>query len=214
MHGLGRTPADWDGVRAQLARFGDVIAPCVPSDPKKALEVLDEVISPGSIVIGHSMGGVLAMRLAKTRPRPVSAVILTGCFFPPARNGRTLTAAVTDYAAHRISFLKASRIQRGQPANPGSVRPLASLLRLAVVPQGLDRALAEMSRAVLIVHARDDHHVPVDFAIAACARQPAWSLRILDHGGHHAHFREPGPWAAAATSWLEGASRGPASTSR
>jgi hypothetical protein len=100
LHGLGRTPADWNGVRAALAPFGDVTAPHVPSAPQKALEVLDDVMSPGSIVI-------------------------------------------------------------------------------------------------------DDHHVPVDFAIAARARQPAWSLRILDHGGHHAHLTEPALWGDTATSWLD-----------
>lgn len=202
LHGLGRTPADWNGVRAQLASFGDVVTPRVPNAPERALDVLDEVISPGSIVVGHSMGAILAMRLAKTRPRPLTAVILTGCFFAPARNGRTLTATVTDYAAHRIAFLRASRTQRAQPAGSGSLRPLVSLLRLAVVPNGPEHALTNVAPAVLVMHARDDHHVPIDFAIAACAREPAWSLRILDHGSHHAHLTEPGLWADTATSWL------------
>jgi pimeloyl-ACP methyl ester carboxylesterase len=182
-----------------------VMTPQVPAAPDRALEVLDDIITPGCIVVGHSMGGVLAMRLAKTRPRPLRAVILTGCFFAPGRNGRTLTATVTDYAAHRIAFVRASRTQRARPANTGSLRPLASLLRLAVIPDGLDRALSSVTPNVLIIHARDDHHVPVDFAIAAAARQPAWSLRILNRGGHQAHLTEPMLWADAAIPWLEAA---------
>jgi pimeloyl-ACP methyl ester carboxylesterase len=203
LHGLGRTPADWDDVRPALARFGNVVAPRIPSAPAQALEVIDAAITPGSIVVGHSIGAVLAMRLAKTRPRPLRAAILTGCFFAPARNGRTLTATTADYAAHRLAFLRASRLQRSRRADQSSVRPLASLLRLAIAPAGLDRALQSVTPAVLIVHARDDHHVPIDFAIAGVRRHAAWSLEVLDHGGHHAHVTQAKLWAAAVTAWLE-----------
>jgi pimeloyl-ACP methyl ester carboxylesterase len=203
LHGLGRTPADWDGVRPHLARYGDVVAPRIPSAPAQALEVIDAAVAPASIVVGHSMGAVLAMRLAKTRPRPLRAAILTGCFFAPARNGRTLAATAADYLAHRIAFLKASRVQRARPADRRALMPLASLLRLAIVPAGLDRALASVTSSVLVVHARDDHHVPIDFAIAACARHADWSLEVLQHGGHHAHVTGPHLWAAAVTSWLD-----------
>jgi pimeloyl-ACP methyl ester carboxylesterase len=203
LHGLGRTPADWDGVRPELARFGEVVAPRIPSAPTQALDVVDAAITPASIVVGHSMGAVLAMRLAKTRPRALRAAILTGCFFAPARNGRTLAATAADYAAHRLAFLRASRLQRTRRADQSTVRPLVSLLRLAIVPAGLDCALASVTPSVLIVHARDDHHVPIDFAIAASRRHTDWSLEVLGQGGHHAHVTEPHLWAAAVTSWLD-----------
>jgi pimeloyl-ACP methyl ester carboxylesterase len=202
LHGLGRTPADWDGVRADLSPFGTVVSPQLPSAPSQALELLDSTIAPGAIVVAHSMGTVLAMRLAKNRPRPLRAVILTGCFFPPARNGRTLGASVADYAAHRVAFVRASGGQRTQRAGRGSVRPLASLLRLALLPGGLEEALARVTPSVLIIHARDDHHVPVDYAIAAQRRRPDWTLEVLDHGGHHAHVTRPTAWSALATRWL------------
>jgi pimeloyl-ACP methyl ester carboxylesterase len=85
LHGLGRAPADWDGVRPELARFGDVVTPRIPSSPKRALDVIDAVITPASIVIGHSIGAGLAMRLAQERPVRLRAAILTGGFFAPAR---------------------------------------------------------------------------------------------------------------------------------
>jgi pimeloyl-ACP methyl ester carboxylesterase len=58
---------------------------------------------------------------------------------------------------------------------------------------------------VLVVHARDDHHVPVDFALAAVARHPGWEIRTLDRGGHHAHVTEPGLWSDTITPWLDSA---------
>jgi pimeloyl-ACP methyl ester carboxylesterase len=54
---------------------------------------------------------------------------------------------------------------------------------------------------VLVVHAVDDHHVPVDFALASAARN-GWDVRLLDVGGHHAHLRVPEAWAAAVEPWL------------
>jgi pimeloyl-ACP methyl ester carboxylesterase len=188
-------------VRADLSPFGRVVSPQLPRGPSPALELLDRTISPGAIVVAHSMGAVLVMRLAKSRPRPLRAVILTGCFFPPARNGRTLGASVADYAAHRVAFVRASR-QRTQRAGRGSVRPLALLLRLALLPGGLEEALAGVTPSVLIIHARDDHHVPVDYAIAAQRRRQDWNLEILDHGGHHAHVTHPAAWSPLATRWL------------
>ena len=45
------------------------------------------------------------------------------------------------------------------------------------------------------MHARDDHDVPVDFAIAAARRHLRWTLRLLQEGGHHAYVRAAAPWA-------------------
>jgi pimeloyl-ACP methyl ester carboxylesterase len=58
LHGLGRTPSDWDGVRSGLERFGPVHAPRLPRDPAAALAVAEAAVEPGAVVVGHSMGGV------------------------------------------------------------------------------------------------------------------------------------------------------------
>jgi pimeloyl-ACP methyl ester carboxylesterase len=55
---------------------------------------------------------------------------------------------------------------------------------------------------VLVIHARDDHHVPVDFALAALAAHPVWAAAILDRGGHHLHVEDPDGWLGAAIPWL------------
>ena len=199
LHGLGRTPADWDGVRSGLERFGPVRAPPLPRDPAPALAVASAVVEPGDVVIGHSMGGVLALQLARER-RP-RALILTSCFFPPARNGRSLGATVADYARHRVAFVRAAR--RGPSG--GSARALASLARLATQP---DRLRVELD-SVLVIHARDDHHVPIDFALAAASRED-WAVSVLECGGHHLHVDDPERWLAAAVPWLANAFRQPA----
>ncbi len=206
LHGLGRSPADWDGVRSGLQAFGTVRTPALPARPSDALAHADGVISAGDIVIGHSMGGVLALRLARERPRPLRMVILTGCFFGPARNGRALARTVGDYAAHRVAFARSAAWRGRNPGPRGdSARALGSLIRLAAQAARHDAVLA-VSPSVLVVHARDDHHVPIDFAVGAAARQPQWDVRILDQGGHHAHMDRPELWLAAVTPWLQASS--------
>lgn len=202
LHGLGRTPHDWDGVRPALAEFGEVLTPRIPDQPADALQIIDAAITPGSIVIGHSMGGVLAMRLAATRPRQLGGVVLTGCFFAPARNGRSTAATIADYGAHRLAFIKEARRQRAPSAPGGSVRPLVSLMRQTLLPTDLESALTRVTRSVLVVHANDDHHVPIDFAIAAARRHSAWDLRTFADGGHHAHVTRPELWSETVGRWL------------
>lgn len=203
LHGLGRTPSDWDGVRAGLEPFGTVRTPRLPRDVAGARQRVDDAVKAGDIVIGHSMGGVLALRLGRESPRPLRALILTGCFFPPARNGRSPLRTIGDYASHRLAFVRSldrSR-ERGEPRG-GSVGALTSLIRLAARPTGFDAALAAVGAPLLVVHARDDHHVPIDFALAA-ARSPEVAIRVLDRGGHHAHTQAPARWLGAVTPWLQ-----------
>jgi pimeloyl-ACP methyl ester carboxylesterase len=182
------------------------VTPSLPRNPRRAIEVVDAVVAPGAIVIGHSMGGVLALRLAHEHPRPLSALILTDCFFPPARNGRTTAATLRDYGAHRLAYLRALRSRSGAPLETGSrsggLSALGGLARLGVRRGKFDAAADSVAAPVLVVHARDDHHVPVDFALAATQRRRDWEIRVLDRGGHHAHVTQSGLWLDAVTPWL------------
>jgi pimeloyl-ACP methyl ester carboxylesterase len=56
---------------------------------------------------------------------------------------------------------------------------------------------------VLVLHAADDHYVPLDFALAAVARHPAWEIAVLDHGGHYPQVSYPTDWLAVVVPWLE-----------
>ena len=212
LHGLGRPASDWAAVRPALEAFGPVRCPDLPRDRASALAAARAAVAgPDPVaLVGHSMGAVIALRVAADRPDRVRAVVLAGCFFPPARNGRSLTASVAGYGRHRVAFVREARrgssVASGSPGGSGGRRAtggsLRSLVGLAVRPARFD-GLARAARApVLVVHAADDHHVPVDFALAAAARHPDWTIRVLAGGGHHAHVATPEAWVAAAAPWL------------
>jgi pimeloyl-ACP methyl ester carboxylesterase len=136
-------------------------------------------------------------------PPAITGVILTGCPFPVARNGRTAIATALDYAGHRVSFVRSLR-ERPRVDGPRRRSPagLAGVARVLARPGRFDALFGGIGVQVLVVHARDDHHVPVDFALAMVARTPGWEIRVLDAGGHHAHLRDPDAWLLAVEPWL------------
>jgi esterase len=190
-----------------LRRIGELTAPDRPRDPAAALAAVEAATPPGAIVIGHSIGGVLALRMQARAPRPLAALVLSDSFFPPARHGRGTIESARDYAAHRVAYLRGVRGRAGapSPASPrsGGLGALAGLVRLAVRRREFDAAAEAVGAPVLVVHARDDHHVPIAFAEAAVERHPGWRLAVLPSGGHHAHVTGPELWLAAVLPFLE-----------
>ena len=189
LHGLGRGRSDWDAVRPGLEACGRVSVPCLPRGSPPALD-----LAPDTVLIGHSLGGLLALRLAAGASQPPMGVVLTGCPFPVARNGRTRLGTALGYAGHRdrVRALAAANGRRSDgPAAGASPAGLPGIARVLTRPGRFDALAAAVAAPVLVVHARDDHHVPFNFALAAAARH-AWDVRLLDQGGHHAHLRTPG----------------------
>jgi pimeloyl-ACP methyl ester carboxylesterase len=204
LHGLGRGPSDWDAARGRLETHGPVTTPTLPRDADAALAAARAAIAPGTVAIDHSLGGIVALRVARAAA-DIRGVVLTGCPFPVARNGRTRRATALDYAGHRVAFLR-SLGDRPPVAGPRRRSPagLPGIAQVLARPGRFDALASAVAAPVLVVHARDDHHVPVDFALAAVARHPAWQARLLGAGGHHAHVRAPGRWLSAVEPWLRG----------
>jgi pimeloyl-ACP methyl ester carboxylesterase len=129
---------------------------------------------------------------------------LTDSFFPPSRNGRSIAATARDYVGHRMVLARDMAARRsGLRPSGANARGLGSLARLGLRPGAFHKTAAAVRAPVLVVHARNDHHVPVDFALSAAKRHPAWTVRILDVGGHNAHAERPNNWLAATQAWLD-----------
>ena len=192
------------GVRPGLLRFGRVTAPDLPRGGMPALRAATAALPRPAVLIAHSMAGPLALWHAAQRPEAVTGIVLTDSFFPPARNGRTLRASLADYGRHRVAVVRAARRPR---LSGGAARGTASLARMGLRPASFHALAARVSTPVLVVHARDDHYVPLDFALAAAARHPAWSVATLRAGGHNAHVERPAEWLDVVAPWLAGRQR-------
>jgi pimeloyl-ACP methyl ester carboxylesterase len=188
-------------VRSGLVEIAEVDSPAVPRDGIAA-SARAVAIPPAAVVIGHSMGAIVALRLAADPALDVRALVLANCFHRPARNGRSLTASVADYARHRAAIVRELAAQRRTPTpRRGTTAALRDLVRATL--RGDERDATGAARVpTLVLHTRDDHYIPVDFAIAAAARHPAWTLRVLDGGGHDPHLVRPEAWLQVVVPWL------------
>jgi len=160
-----------------------------------------------AVLVGHSMGALVALRAAAAAPARFAAVILTSGFFPPARNGRSLIAAAGDYARHRALFAAAALERRRRPLDRGAVRPppltpLRTLAPLGLRPARFHALADAVACPVLLVHGAADHYVPVSFARAAARRHPRWRLEEIARAGHFPHRDSPDEWLAAVRPWL------------
>jgi pimeloyl-ACP methyl ester carboxylesterase len=191
LHRLGGSAAEWAEPARELRAHGR-IATAMPGS--------------GSVVLlGHSFGAVQALTIAAARLERIRAVVLTGCFFPPARGGLTLAATVLDYGRHRVLYVRDLAARRRAPRpTPMGARRLASLAWLGVRPRAFHRLADGVRCPVLVVHGDRDHVVPVGFARAAAAAHPAWTLREMHDGGHFVHRDRAPEWSTIVGGWLDG----------
>lgn len=193
--GVGGLPREWDAVAPALAAFG-VVGTAVPAQGEL-------------ILVGHSQGGVEALRIACGQPDRVGAMILTSSFFPPARGGRSRAEAALDYAHHRMLYVRERAAARRAPRPTWrGLRQMAAVARLGLWPAAYHRLAGAVRCPVLVIHGDRDHVVPVAFARAAVAAHPDWAYRELPAAGHRPHHDQAQAWAAVATAWLPGALAG------
>lgn len=203
LHGLGRSSSDWDAVRPMLEQLGHVVTPDLPKDTGEAFRVAVAATPNDAILVGHSYGAILAMRIAAERKSSLRAVVLTSSFFPPARNGRSLYASLIDYFEHRVAFIRELRSAKPSlKSGSKNTKGLGSLIKIAINQSAFNAVTKAITVPVLVIHARNDHYVPVDFVEAAAAKHPTWKLIILDKGGHYPHRDNTQDWLAVVTAWL------------
>jgi pimeloyl-ACP methyl ester carboxylesterase len=186
--GVGGSASEWNAASPALGRVATTPPP-----------------SGRMVLVGHSQGGVRALRIAVREPERVDAVVLTSSFFPPARAGRSLGVAALDFARHRAAYARevVARGRRPSPTRRGAGQ-LRSMLPLAVRPARYHALAGAVRCPVLAVHGEADHLVPVAFARAACARHPDWTYRELARAGHHPHRDRAPEWVAVVGPWLDG----------
>lgn len=187
LRGNGRSSAG-DGPTTMAVLVDDTVA------------VLDETGVDAAHVYGLSLGGMVALQLALTRPARVRSLVL-GCTNAGPR--RATRARATTHVPKDRPYLalyseRFAREQADLLADDVAARarrrtsPLAAR-RQREAARGWDvwDRLGEVAGPTLVVHGTDDRLVDVDNARRMAAAIPGARLALLEGAGHLFHVERP-----------------------
>jgi pimeloyl-ACP methyl ester carboxylesterase len=155
------------------------------------------------VVLGHSLGGRVAVALAAARPDLLRGLVLTGA--PVARSGAGSRRPPVGYrlarALHRRGILSDARMERGRQRH-GSADYLAAegLMRdvlVRLVNESYEESLAAIRCPVELVWGDDDREVPVEVARSVAAAVPGATLTLCPGAGHLTPLSAPAELRAA-----------------
>lgn len=243
VHGLGGAAANWLALAPLLLPGRRLIVPELPghggSSPLPAAPslspyadrlglLLDHEGATPAAVVGHSLGGAVALRLALRRPESVSALVLA------AAAGISSTARSARYALTVTGILKPGRkiaphrrrvarsvllkrlvFGRWGASDPSALPPevvealLAGPARhtdtvsaaTALVRDDVRPELARIGCPVLVLWGARDNQLPVDDAFDYARRLRA-PLRVIADCGHLLIVERPAACADAITGFL------------
>ena len=221
LHGWGMHSGIWGGVRDDLARDFCVHAvdlpgygaspPCHPYDLQQLAQTVASVLPARTGVIGWSLGGLVAQRLALSQPQQVERLMLVGtspCFVQRADWSCGIEAEILqvfasdlerDYASTLLRFLSL------QVRNGENVRTVLKYLRVALFARGvpsaevlraglnillesdLRSAVGKLAPPLSIVHGERDTLAPAEAARWLEAHVPGARLTMIP-GCAHAPF--------------------------
>jgi len=168
VHGLGGSYENWLGVGAQLAEHARVLALDLPGFGRtppagRAITVtgiqralhgfLKTAVGEPAILVGNSMGGLIAMTQAAREPGSVAGLVLVTPALPRAPGARIELKVQTLFALYVIPGV-APLFLRNRAARLGPEGLVAELLRLLCtdgsrVPEAIRGAHVELTRARL-----------------------------------------------------------------
>lgn len=205
LHGWGRSSADFDvvlpglsAVAVDLPGFGATPPPPAAIGAAGYAEsigpVLDELDEP-VVLVGHSFGGRVAVRLAVQRPESVSALVLVGVPLLRRRRRRPPPGYRAVRLARRLRLvpdrvLERARRRYGSP-DYLSVTGVMREILVKVVNESYEEELRRLDVPTWLVWGTDDREVPVEVARRAQALLPAAQLVEVAGAGHHLPLEAP-----------------------
>ncbi len=173
--------------------------------PQEAADVLAEWLAHTQIarthIVGHSLGGHMAVRLAATFPELVDRLVLVNAAGLPFDVGLLrLTARAILPAPDRSREFRRLVMIDAMRANPLRVlRTAREMLRDDVTD-----LLGRVSAPTLIVWGGRDHVVPLANAYALEAGIPGARLVMLPHSGHNPMYHHAGTFNRLVLEFLAG----------
>jgi len=241
VHGLGGSHLNWLQIAEGLSGLGRVVALDLPGfgrspaagrgtrvmDLRRSLaRFIDEAASGRVVVVGNSMGGLIASVEAAVDPDRVTGLVLSASVFPWTRGSLPHPAVLAAFSLYGLDGVgeRLVRARRRSMSPEAFVRVGLRLLTPdpGVIPEEVIRLQVEAARSiatyirtpslgirttdgircpVLVIHGRRDRFVPPGFAEAALAANPAWRGRILPGVGHVPQMEAPGRWLGEVADW-------------
>lgn len=216
LHGWGRRGADFTKALAGLP----AVAPDLPGfgaspAPQEVIgaegyarvveRMLDDLDAP-VLVVGHSFGGRVAMRLAVNHPEAVAGIVLTGV---PLLRLRPARRPPLSYRlmrlADRIGVVSDEAMERRRRrSGSADYRAATGIMRdilVKVIAETYEAELAQAPAPVHLLWGGNDREVPVEVARRALAiREEAGlpvSLEVVDGVGHMLPIEVPDRLRAA-----------------
>ena len=232
VHGLGASAHYWDGVMAatvgralvapDLLGFGRSPAPADATyDVPCHVRALAPFVRPGTVVVGHSTGAIVAVALASAYADAVKALVLVGLpAYPDANAARRDIGRVGLLARLTVEERPSARLLCGAmcrfrpvavAAAPWIVRDMpravaadaarhtwvsySRTLQGVAVGHRVDAELARLRMPIELLHGRADRTAPVRYVEDLAARLAdagaPVTLRVVE-GDHHLPVRQPG----------------------
>ncbi|WP_199425114.1 alpha/beta fold hydrolase [Actinotalea solisilvae] len=204
LHGWGRSGADFarvldgtDGLAVHLPGFGPTAPPPEAWGSVEYAEHLAAALdglgdTRPAVVVAHSFGGRVAVRLAARRPDLVAALVLTGVPLvratPPPRPRLALRVAKRLHAAHVLPSVVVDRLRRsGGSADYQAAQGVLRGVLVRVVGEDYREDLARVAASgvpVDLVWGELDDAAPLAGARLAAELLPGASLTVVPGAGH------------------------------
>jgi len=222
LHGWGRSHRDFeaalgqgfDAVALDLPGFGasPAITHAMNSDEFAlcVAPVLDET-NHQVVLVGHSHGGRVSMRLAARHPEKVAGVVLVGAPVVQrahrAKPSRSLQILKTLVRLHLVSEARLEEYRRTHGS--ADYRAAEGALRdtlVTVINESFEAELSGLRCPVILLWGADDHDVPIEVAHRAAELITSGGgtaeVRILEGVGHLVPTKDPAAVADAVRSLL------------
>jgi pimeloyl-ACP methyl ester carboxylesterase len=198
LHGWGRSGADFasivhglDAVAVHFPGFGTADPPPEAWGSPEYADLVAEAITPFApvVIVGHSFGGRVAVRLAANYPNLVSALVLTGV--PLVRLGAASKPALSFRLVRWLgkrglvpaSVLEAQRRKHGSADYRAAQGVMRDVL-VKVVNEDYRDDLARVTVPVRMVWGENDLAAPMPAGDAASHLLPNATFRVVPGAGH------------------------------
>lgn len=213
LHGWARSHRDlmaalgeMNALLIDLPGFGSSPEPLAPWGSLEYAELVAEalrVFNRPMVVVGHSFGGRVAVKLAARWPELVSGVVLTGV--PLLRSADSSPPSLAFRMARwgsRHGLVSGARMERlRQRHGSDDYRNASGVMRsvlVRVVNESYEEDLSQITCPVELVWGSKDTAAPLTMAERACSLIPKGRLEVIDGAGHFVPFSHPAVLSSSA----------------